>query len=210
MSRLIVIGAGCHGRVVADIAKLTSNYDSICFLDDGVVGFCDGFEIIGKTGDFEKYIPDCDFCVGFGDNKLRQMFCERINLKGGKLKSFIHPSAIVSQSAEIGKGVVIAAGAIVNICANIGDGVIINTAASIDHDCNIGNYTHVSVGAHVCGTVEIGERVDICAGATIIQDLHICSNAIVGAGAVVIKDIVKEGTYIGVPACEKSERRKAL
>lgn len=210
MSRLIIIGAGCHGRVIADIAKATSNYDNICFLDDGISGICDGFEIIGKTSDFEKYVDDCDFCVGFGENKLRRMFCEDINAKGGRLKSFVHSSATVAESAKIGKGVVIVAGAVVNICANIGDGVIINTAASVDHDCSIGDYTHISVGAHVCGTVTVGECVDICAGATLIQDLTICSNAVIGAGAVVIKDITKEGTYIGVPACEKGELRKTL
>lgn len=210
MSKLIIIGAGCHGRIVADIARMTADYDEICFLDDGVKGTCDGFDIIGGTKDFIKYIKDCDMFVGFGDNQRRRMFSEEILSKGGRLKSFVHPSATIAESAEIGKGVVIVAGAVVNISAKIGDGVIINTAASVDHDCVIGNYTHISVGARVCGTVNIGECVDICAGATVIQDLNICSNAIIGAGAVVVKNIVKEGTYIGVPACEKGEVRKTL
>lgn len=209
MSKLIIIGAGCHGRMVADIARILGEYDSISFLDDGVSGECDGFKIIGKTSEFEKYINEYDFFVGFGDNRLRCKFCEAILEKGGILKSFIHPNATVADSAEIGKGVVIIAGAIVNISAKIGDGVILNTASSVDHDCTVGAYSHISVGAHICGTVNIGECTDICAGATVIQDLNICSNVIVGAGAVVIRDITEEGTYIGVPALEKGELHKA-
>ena len=127
MSKLIIIGAGCHGRIVADIARMTADYDEICFLDDGVKGTCDGFDIIGGTKDFVKYIKDCDMFVGFGDNQRRRMFSEEILSKGGRLKSFVHPSATIAESAEIGKGVVIVAGAVVNISAKIGDGVIINT-----------------------------------------------------------------------------------
>lgn len=210
MTKLIIIGAGCHGRVIAEIACLTENYDEILFLDDALCGEVDGYRVVGKTDSYVQHIGECDFCVGFGDNYLRRRFSEEIIARGGKLKTLIHPSAVVSDSAKIGRGVVIVAGAIINIAANIGDGAIINTAATIDHDCTVGKYVHVSVGAHICGTVNIGECTDICAGATVIQDLNICPNAIVGAGAVVIRDITEEGTYIGVPALEKGELHKSL
>lgn len=210
MRKLIIIGAGCHGRMVADIARLTENYDEICFLDDGLTGELDGIKIVGKTDTFEKYIKDCDLFVAFGNNQLRRRFFEAIKKAGGTIKTFIHPGAVISDSATIGDGVVIIAGAIVNIAAKIGDGCIINTAATVDHDCTVGKFAHISVGAHICGTVNIGECAEICAGATVIQDLNICPNATVGAGAVVIRDITEEGTYIGVPALEKGELHKSL
>lgn len=208
MRKLIIIGAGCHGRMVADIAEITGGYDGIYFLDDGLSGELDGHEIIGKTHDFEKYLSGSDIFVAFGNNRLRRDISERIIAGGGNIPTFIHPCATVAKSAKIGRGVVIIAGAIINIAANIGDGAIINTAATIDHDCTVGKYVHVSVGAHICGTVSIGECTDICAGVTVIQDLNICPNVTVGAGAVVIRDITEDGTYIGVPACEKGELHK--
>ena len=210
MRKLIIIGAGCHGRIIAEIARITENYYAILLMDDASEGEVDGDKVIGKTESYVQYVRKFDFCVGIGDNYLRRTFLENIISKGGRIKTFIHPSAVVSDRAQIGQGVVVVAGAIINIAATIGDGAIINTAATIDHDCTIGRYVHVSVGAHICGTVNIGECTDICAGATVIQDLSICPNTTVGAGAVVIKNITEEGTYIGVPALEKGELHKKL
>ena len=33
MSKLIIIGAGCHGRIVADIARMTADYDEKNYFD---------------------------------------------------------------------------------------------------------------------------------------------------------------------------------
>lgn len=194
--RLVIIGAGGHGRVCAEIAEL-NGYSEIIFLDDRSV---DGVEISGKTSDFLSYLPDSDFFVAIGNNKLRQVFFEKMLSANGNLVSLIHPNCTVSKTARIGIGSVVMAGVVVNAGAVVGKGVILNTCSSVDHDCRVEDYSHISVGAHLAGTVTIGKGAFIGAGAVVSNNLSVISGCIVGAASAVIHDLNKIGTYVGVPA----------
>ena len=200
MKQLIIIGAGGHGRVVADIAQKVGVYGTISFLDDGDAIETMGVPIIGKTSDVEKYIDTADIFVAIGNSKVRGEFIERLLAMGANVPTLIHPSAIIGACVEIGVGTAIMAGAVINPCSKLGKGVILNTCSSIDHDCIIGDYCHIAVGAHVAGTVKIGNHSWIGAGAIVINNISICENCLIGAGAVVVKSILESGTYIGVPA----------
>lgn len=194
MKKIIIIGAGGHGRVVSETAKL-NGYKEIDFLDDA-----DKQTAVGKVSDFIKYIDEADFIVAIGSNAVRMKIQSDLKKSGANIVSLIHPNAIVSESVSIGKGTVVMAGAVINAGAVIGDGTIINTCASVDHDCKIGDFSHISVGARICGMVGIGDCTWIGAGATVINNINICNGSTVGAGAVVVKDINEIGTYVGVPA----------
>lgn len=198
MKRLIIIGGGGHGRVVADIAAL-AGYDRIAFLDDSLCGDMPAPRL-GPCEDFEKYLAGCEFIVAIGNSAVRRKFQERIVSADGRMASLVHPRAVIASGAVLGRGCVAAAGAVVNPGAKIGDGVIINTAATVDHDCEVGDFVHVAVGAHLCGTVRIGSDTWIGAGATVINNISICGGCLIGAGAVVVKNIETSGTYIGMPA----------
>ena len=193
MEKLIIIGAGGHGRVVSETAKL-NGYKEIDFLDDA-----DKQTAVGKVSDFIKYIDEADFIVAIGSNAVRMKIQFDLKKSGANIVSLIHPNAIVSESVSIGKGTVVMAGAVINAGAVIGDGAIINTCASVDHDCKIGDFSHISVGARICGTVAIGNGTWIGAGTTLINNIRICDECLIGAGAVVIENIDKNGTYVGVP-----------
>ena len=200
MKDLIIIGAGGHGRVIADIAQKLGVYETISFLDDGDAKETMGLPIVGKTFDIEKYVNAGDIFVAIGNSKVRRDFIERLLAMGAKVPTLIHPSAIIGACVEIGVGTAIMAGAVINPCSKIGKGVIINTCSSIDHDCIIGDYCHIAVGVHVAGTVSLGKNVWLGAGATIKNNVNVCEDCMIGAGAVVVKDITESGTYIGVPA----------
>ena len=193
---LVIIGAGGHGRVCAEIAEL-NGYQKILFLDDGVV---ENVELAGKTEDFRKFLPDCDFFVAIGNNELRRSFLCRIMEQQGKIATLIHPNSTVSARASVGIGSAVMAGAVINTDAVIGKGAIINTCSSVDHDCRIGDFAHVAVGAHLAGTVSLGNMSFIGAGVVVINNVSICENCMIGAGATIISDIKEKGTYVGVPA----------
>lgn len=201
MSRLIIIGASGHGKVVADIAA-HCGYTDIVFLDDNrSVKECMGYPVIGVTETARMY-PDAEFVVAIGNSKIRENVQEQLRAIGLHLTSLIHPKAVIADQVEIGEGTVIMAGAVVNPDSKIGVGVIINTGASVDHDNIIGDYVHVSVGSHIAGTVHIGKGTWIGAGAVVSNNINICDNCMIGAGAVVIRSIGKSGTYVGIPAME--------
>lgn len=199
MKKLIIIGAGGHGKVAADIA-VKSGYGEILFLDDDeAVKMCGRYPVIGKSSRIGE--TEGDVFVAVGDPAARKALQERIG--EGRLTILIHPDAVIAEDVSIGKGTIVMAGAVVNPGSRIGRGCIINTCASVDHDCRLGEYVHVAVGAHVAGHVEIGAGTWIGAGATVSNDIRICGGCIIGAGAAVVRDIEEAGTYVGVPARRK-------
>lgn len=199
--RLVIIGAGGHGKVVADVARRMGCYGTIVFLDDdNSVKECGGFPVVGTSGEAEHYQKEYDIFVAVGNAVIRGRIMEELKAAGAFVPVLIHPDSVVGQGVMIGDGTVVMAGAVINPDTQVGNGCIINTCSSIDHDCRIGDYVHVSVGAHVAGGVSIGKNSWIGAGAVIRNQICIAKDCMVGAGAVVVKDIDVGGTYIGVPA----------
>ncbi|GAJ61752.1 acetyltransferase [Streptococcus parauberis] len=196
MNKLVIIGASGHGKVVAEIAKL-SGYNDIIFLDDySNEKLCSGYPVVGKVSEIVNFKNE-DVFIAIGSSAVREKIAK--HLKDHKIVSLIHPAAVVSEKAKIGKGSVIMAGAVVNPDTEIGEFCIVNTCSSVDHDCIIGDFSHVSVGSHVAGTVTVGSHVWIGAGATIINNIETHNNICIGAGATVINNLVDSGTYVGVP-----------
>jgi sugar O-acyltransferase (sialic acid O-acetyltransferase NeuD family) len=199
---LIIIGAGGHGRVVADCAKATEKYQEIIFLDDCFSQRQENLHwpIVGPVEKWPNYRTQADFIVAFGNNDLRASTLNVLKEAGVNITNVIHPSAVVSSSTQLGKGIVVFANAVVNIGATIADGCIINTAATIDHDCNVGHYCHISPGVHVAGGVKIGALSWLGIGSAVIEYIELAERTQVGAGAVITKPTLANTLYLGVPA----------
>lgn len=153
MHTLLIIGAGGHGCVVAEIA-LACGYerDSIAFLDDNAP------VAVGKIEEIDLYAPRYDgVFIAIGNNAWRQKLTAQLSgMQGVKLVTLIHPTAYVSPSATIGKGTVVEPKAVINTNSRIGQGCIISVGTIIDHDCEIGDFCHINAGI-ICGA---GCRVD--------------------------------------------------
>ena len=193
LKKLVIIGAGGYGKVIADIA-VKNQYKEILFLDDDKgIKECAGYLVVGSISKVKTL--DGDKIVGIGNAKVREKIQTKI-----QTVTLIHPNAVISRRVEIGEGTLVMAGAIINSDVSIGKGCIINTGSSVDHDCKIGDFVHISVGAHVAGTCMIGKRTWIGAGAIVSNNVNICNDCMIGVGAVVIKYKEQPGTYDGVPA----------
>lgn len=196
MNRLIIIGASGHGKVVADIARL-SGYEDIVFLDnDKNIKSCAGYRVYNPDSMVDQLNGDVFIAVGSAETRKRLMNRENDR----HFPVLIHPDAIIAPDVVLGKGTVVMAGTVINPGVRIGNGCIVNTSSSIDHDCTIGDFCHVSVGSHLAGAVTVGNNTWVGIGSVISNNINICSDVTIGAGAVVIRDIVIPGTYIGVPA----------
>ena len=201
--RLIIIGAGGHGRVALDIAKKSGDFHEIMFLDDAEITG-EGIPVVGKVSDYSQYIESSAFFVAIGNNFTRRRIQTELRANGAKILSLIHPDAVICEDVKMADGCIVMAGTVINTGSTIGEGVIVNTGSTIDHDCIIGNYAHISVGAHLAGSVEIGDCTFVCAGVTVINNIRICEECTIGAGAAVVNDIVTKGLYIGMPAKYKN------
>lgn len=202
MSKLLIIGAGGHGRVIADCAEASCQYSEIAFLDDKHPEQQSNlaWPVLDKSSEWKCYKQDYDFALAIGHNKSRLAMFKALSDSNARLPNIIHPSASVSQYATLGTGNVIFANAVVNAGAKIENVCIVNTAASIDHDCEIKNAVHISPGVHIAGIVNIGECSWFGVGSSSVQCVEIAENTQVGAGAAVTKSTEANGLYVGVPA----------
>lgn len=202
MTTLVIIGAGGHGRVVADCAQQLGTYQNIVFLDDcfDKTTISGNWEIVGEVNNFHKYISHSDFIIAFGNNQLRAKTFRDLHKANANIITLIHPSATISPLAVIGKGVMICANAAINIGAKIADGCIINTSATVDHDCLLEPYIHISPGVNIAGGVNIGQYSWLGIGSTVIESLCLAENTQIAAGAVVTRSTQANSLYLGVPA----------
>lgn len=194
MKDLIIIGKGGHGKSVEWIAKQTSKWKNIFFLDEEKKDS----NVLGTFADRGKF-KENDFFVGIGNNQTRKRIQETLVNEGFSIATIVSIDSNVT-NAKLGVGTIIMNQCLVNVDSTIGDGAIINNNAVIDHDCKIGDYTHVSPSVNVGGTCTIGLECWLGIGSTIINNIIVSNQTIIGAGATVISDITELGTYVGVPA----------
>ena len=196
--KVMIIGAGGHAKVVADIVRKSG---------DTVVGFLDddvnkqgreffGAQVFGGVSEYARFAEDCVFILGIGNNLIRKRCAEEMACRW---YTAIHPSAILGEGVQVGEGVCIMAGAIVNADAVLGRHSVVNTGAVVEHDVKIGNYSQICPNSTVCGMTEIGNEVWVGAGSTVIQCLSVCDGVTLGAGSTVFQNIEESGTYVGAP-----------
>jgi len=203
MSSLLVLGAGGHGRVVADAAISTKRWDTIAFADDRIGEEVKplGLDIVSTLADFADVAARFDaVALGIGNNRARLELYGKCRARNLVLPPIVHRSAAVSAYATIGPGSVVLAQAAVNPGACLGAACIVNTGATIDHDCSLADGVHVSPGANLAGGITVGRATWIGIGACVRQELTIGPDVIVGAGSVVITDVEPGQTVFGVPA----------
>ncbi len=205
-TRVLILGAGGHGRVVLDILLQARRHEVVGFLDNNpdIHGRrVDGIPVCGGISDLERLRAQLDVggvIIAIGDNGTRRGLARQVDQIGLELINAVHPSAALAHNATIGRNVVIAAGVVV--CANcqIGDSVILNTGCIIDHQTMIGEGSHICPGVRIAGRVKVEPGVFVGIGATVIPKVTLGCEAIVGAGAVVIEDVLPMATVVGVPA----------
>ncbi len=205
--KLIVIGAGGHGKVLVDaLLKMSLNVTGLADNNYRRLGYDQvlGVPILGDDSVVLAMAPGTvELVNGIGvirASETRKSVFERFKTENFHFRTVVHPSAIVGSACTLGEGVQILAGAIIQPGCTIGDDTIVNTRASVDHDCNLGAHAHIAPGATLSGEVFIGNCAHIGTGASIIQQVKIGTGSTVAAGATVISDVPAGATVAGVPA----------
>ena len=213
--RVLIIGAGGHGQVVASIlTAMIADPGAALRLGieppRAVQGFVDddptrhgkfvlGLPVFGPLAD-RGQVPHDAVIVAIGDNYARRVVYERLTREEVTIATAIHPSAVIASDATIGAGCMIVAGTVINTGCRIGRNVIVNTGATVDHHSQIGDHVHLAPGTHLGGEVTVGEGALVGIGAIVMPRRTVGAWATVGAGAVVHRDVDASMTVVGVPA----------
>ncbi|MCL5037667.1 MAG: acetyltransferase [Chloroflexi bacterium] len=202
--QVVVLGAGMHAKVVADVVML-AGYKVRTFLDDNEELHGKqllGIPILGSIkllGDLHLD-PNLGAIVGIGDNFAREQFYRKLIEFDFPIISAVHPSAFVNHRVYLGQGAVVMAQVAVNVGTRIGENCILNTSCSIDHDCFIGDHVHIAPGAVLGGSVHVDDFALVGLGSSILPEIKIGKRSVVGAGSVVVEDVADNTVVAGAPA----------
>lgn len=206
MTRVLIVGAGGHAQVIADIvlslARSGEDWTLVGFLDDNpeLMGSERlGVKVLGTSDQVREFGHDT-LVIGIGENVARARKFDQLKSASEKFVTLVHPRASVAEDVQIDDGTVVFAGAVINTGSVIGPNVIVNTGATIDHHARIGAHVHIAPGVHLGGTVTLGEGVFLGIGSSVIPNRTIGEWTTVGAGATVIRDLPARVTAVGVPA----------
>jgi sugar O-acyltransferase (sialic acid O-acetyltransferase NeuD family) len=204
---VLVLGAGGHAKILIDIIGLSEEYylEAVIGREDEPLDTILGYTV--KKGDkhLKEYLAKgvSSLAIGIGgysDNHKRTEIFIQCRELGFEIINLIHPSAIVSESARLGVGVVIFAGAVINPEVIIGNNVIIATGSTIDHETVIEDNVLVSAGVTVGARDTVKEGSLLALGAKVISRVTIGRNALVAAGAVVVNNVPDNAAVYGIPA----------
>ncbi len=185
MERILIAGAGGHGRAIADTIELAGNFEIAGFLDDFYPEKQKvwSYPVLGSThdlNDFTRYATA--LFVAIGNNRVRESVLDRAKAAGFDLPSIVHPSAVVSRRAVTGEGCCIMAGAVVGTEAVLGRGCVVNVNASVDHHCRLEDFAHLGVGVQLAGGVRVGESAWMQAGSSAGYGVEVPAGAVVRPG----------------------------
>lgn len=209
--RLIVVGAGGHGREVCAYLHESCGEqhcpELVGAVDDGRPrGPWNGTSVLGTVADLERLATGDEgrwfYLTAIGDNRARADCVARIGTAKPSMSPWTlrHPRAVISAGARVGHGTCVAPGAVITSNAVIGRHCIVNVNASVSHDSEVEDFVNINPGAVIAGNVSVGRGAYVGAHATVINDVRVGEWAIIGAGAVVIHDIPAGVTAVGVPA----------
>jgi sugar O-acyltransferase (sialic acid O-acetyltransferase NeuD family) len=198
---ITIIGAGGHALVAID-ALLCGGWDlsdiAVCDQNPDRVGqLIEGIRIAPVD---MASLQGAPFHVAIGRNDIRRRLHTEMIGNGGTAISIMHPAAIISRSASLAPGCLIAAQAVVAPHASLGSAVIVNHGGVVDHECVVGDFSHVAPAATMGGASSIGGGVLLGAGARLLPGIAVGQDAVVGAGAVVADNLDAGGVYVGIPA----------
>jgi sugar O-acyltransferase (sialic acid O-acetyltransferase NeuD family) len=216
MKRLVIIGAGGHGREIAEILREPLQQGKV----PNLLGFVDetpalrhqvidGLPVLGDWSWFEGVDrSEVSVICASGFSHTRKMMVERARASGLNFANAISHIAYLSPDAKIGEGIMICQHAIACRGTLIDDHAIINLGSIVGHDTKVGRYSTLNPGVNLAGNVSIGEGCYLGIGSSVIQRISIGSWTTVGAGAAVVKDLPENVTAVGVPARVIKRREK--
>lgn len=204
--KIVLVGSGQHARVVLYNIKEQGKYEVICMLDsdESKIGqYVEGIKIVDTYDDLEvvsKKYETNKFFIAFGNMKYRKKVFEHFVNNGWEAVNIIHPNAVVSPSAVIGKGVLIECGCLITPNPVIGDNVVINTGSQVNHDNIVENHVYIASGVVLSGGVTIKENTLLDDGVIVTLGRTVGANSLIGAGGVVTRDIQDGVICYGNPA----------
>lgn len=204
MKKVIIVGSGGHAAELRDYINHNNNAHPTDHIH--VHGFIDDDEASYKHYGFKEPFlgsikdhtvnKDVMYLMGIANLNYRQSIIEKLESEGAVFTGLIHPTAIISPSAEIHPTTVISHNASVGAKAKLGKYNMLNSRCTIGHDSVIGNFNFISPQVAISGNTTIGNGNLIGTNACTIPGMKIGNNNKIAAGMIIYKSISDDNTVI--------------
>jgi len=212
MNSLLIYGCGGLGLEILSYIKAVHQIGSSN--RPSVAGFIDDDMASARIVD-ARAVWDCDYQLfegvdsvprgygvvnAIGDPLARARVYEKSVAAGLIPQTIVHPTAVISPTAEIAEGCIIAPFAFVGPFARIGQNCIVNNYASIGHDAVVGDSCILSPYSSLNGSAQCGERSFLGTASVILVGKALGASSKLSAGSVLTSDTDDGALAVGNPA----------
>lgn len=209
--KIVVVGAGGQARdtawLIDELARAGAplSFRGFVLSDLKFLSSRDSKErVLGDFSWLEHHVAEVDaLALGIGTPAVRLALSEQLTREWPRLEwpTLVHPSVhLERESAELGRGCMIACGTAGTVNFKMGDFALVNVGCTLGHEASLGRGCVVNHGASISGGVVLGDGVLVGTGARVLQYLEVGAGATIGAGAVVTKNVPPGAVMVGVPA----------
>lgn len=207
MKDFIIIGSGGFSKQVIEIIEqlngINQEYNILGLIDDNksLIGTkVLGYEVIGNTDYLLQLSQKKELhgVIAIAEGNIKKQISNKLN--NILWTNLIHPSAVVSNYVNLGKGNIICAGTVINPDVKIGDHCHINIGSTLGHDVSLLDFVTIMPGSRVSGNVLLKSKSMLGTGSVVIQGLKVEENVMLGAGTVLTKNTEPNCLYVGIPA----------
>lgn len=204
MKTLGIFCAGNLGREIYDMAfrinQETSRWEEIVFVDNYPKTEQYYETRVYRLTDWTDRKSEIEFVIANGEPGTRRAIYDQLKEGGHCITSLIDPTAILSPTARIGEGSIVAPFSAISSDAVLGVNVLIQSYIRVGHDIQIGSHSVISSNCAIGGGARIGEEVFLGMGAAVKEELQIGHGAVLAMGGVLFKDLAAGMTAVGNPA----------
>lgn len=190
MRDLFIVGAGGFGReAIWTVERINAAFQIPAWR---IIGYADdnpkwkkgdnyeGYPILGTVEEASRDNPGASVFAAIGNNAKRADIFRR--LRGHDFPALIDPSAQVSPTTELERGVYIASGAVVQVGATLGEFVLVGAKCIVGHDARVGSFVNLGPGSAVAARVKVGDRTSFFANASTMPGVEIGEDCVVSCG----------------------------
>ena len=141
--------------------------------------------------------------------RARRHVIERLRVESGRFTNVLHPTAVISRRAMLGRNVLVMAGAVIAGNAVIGDHVCVLPNTVIHHDAVIRSWSLIGSSVVLAGGVVVEENCYVGSGSSIIQGVRLGASSMIGLGSTVICDVASGSVVAGNPARSLHDQKQA-
>ena len=197
MEDIIIIGAGAFAAdlegLIADSNKYENSvkYNIIGYSDDSKENF-ERYQFkapwLGNLSNHIK-VDKVKYLIGIASVDVRVKVLEYFLGMSCEFISYIHPSALVSESSVVGIGNIILLNTYIGPKVELGNYNIVNSRVIISHDSVVGNNNSFCPGVGISGYTKIGSNNFFGVNSATIPSISIGDGNKIAAGMVVDKKI---------------------